>query len=280
MNKELCIVHANCQGEPLIERLKTCPEFHEKYECFLFTNYTRERIPPRALEHCSLFLYQHLGEKWDDLASDVLIAKIPASAHRLCIPNMFFKGYWPTWSGSPGFDYRCMYLDELIATDLPPEQVIMLYLHTNVAQKYDLLSLVADTIETEREREKHTPIKYLDIINQNYRDIRLFHTVNHPGSLLMNHVATGVLEELGFPPPSNALLEALDEPFAEFDQPINPKVADIFGWEFAGVDYEFQIYGRTLTFARWVANYVFAQRAEVSDFIGFLQGDDIALFDE
>lgn len=271
MEKELCIVHANCQGEPLIERLLTCPDFAARYDCRLFTNYTREPVADELLADCSLLLYQHLGKQWGDLASDALLAKLPDTARHLCIPNMFFTGYWPTWTGEKGFDYRCTYLDELIGLTLPPEEVIMLYLHTDMGNKFDLLSMAAESLDLERKRESHTPIKYLDIIRENSRSTRLFNTVNHPGPLLMDHAAQGVLETLGYTP-DPAAMKALGDPFPEFEQPINPKVADFFGLDFGGPDQQYNIYGRPLSFARFVTNYVSAQRDGFSDFIGYLQG--------
>ena len=277
MERELCIVHANCQGEPLVDRLNCCPDFKARFECRVILNYVREPVPDELLRQCSLFLYQHLGDNWGGLASEVLLAKLPDKAGSLCIPNMFFKGYWPSWSGRPGFNYRCEVLDELIDKGLPPEEVIMLYLRTDMAARFDLLSLTADTIKREREREAHTPVKYLDEILRNYREIRLFNTVNHPGPLLLNHAARGILSELGFPDPSGGALQALGDPFPEFEQPINPKIAAFFGWDFAGPETEYMVYGRKMTFARWVANYVFAQQSGVTDFIGFLQGADVGI---
>ena len=277
MDRELCIVHANCQGEPLIARLNCCPEFRERYECRLYTNYIREPIPDQALAQCSLFLYQHLDAAWEELASEALLAKLPETARSLCIPNMFFKGYWPTWSGKAGFDYRCELLDSYIDTGLPPEEAVLVYIHTDMGARFDLTSMVADTLKQERERESHTPIKYVDLIKRTYRDIKLFNTINHPGPLLMDHAAKGVLAELGLPAPEEAALVALGDPFPEFEEPINPKVADFFGWDFAGPDTKYEIYGRKMTFTRWVSNYVFARQAGVKDFIAFLQGADIAL---
>jgi len=90
MDKELCIVHVNCQGPPLIQRLLSCPEFAKRYKCVLFTNYTKDPVPDEMLQQCSLFLYQHLGQDWGDLASEKLLSKLPKSARHLCVPNMFF----------------------------------------------------------------------------------------------------------------------------------------------------------------------------------------------
>jgi len=277
MNKELCIVHANCQGEPLIERLKTCPEFSERYDVTLFTNYTREPIPAETLGRCSLFLYQYLDDKWNELASNALLKNLPESTTHLCIPNMFFKGYWPLWSGAQGFDYRCRHLDDFIAKKLPPEETILLFLHSDITTIYDLIDLVGQTIEQERGREARTPIKYLNLLIENYRDQRLFNTINHPGSFLMNHVARGILTHLGFESLNENAMESLGEPFPEFEQPINPKIGHFFGWNFAGADTQYEIYGRKMTFARYAANYVMARQANISDFIGFLQGNYIGI---
>ena len=277
MTKELCILHANCQGEPLLDRLNLCPEFSARYETRLFTNYVREPVPDELLGACSLFLYQYLDSKWDGLASEALLAKLPETARALCVPNMFFKGYWPLWSGQEGFNYRCAHLDEIIELGLPPEETALFFLHQEAAEKYDLLEMVAASIRQEREREAHTPVKYVDLLAANYRETRLFNTVNHPGPLLMDHAASEVLRLLGFDAPDPALFQGLGDPFPEFEQPINPKVASFFGWDFAGPDTLYEIYGRKMTFARYAANYVMARQADISDFIGYLQGKYVAI---
>ncbi|QJB55444.1 WcbI family polysaccharide biosynthesis putative acetyltransferase [Pseudodesulfovibrio sp. zrk46] len=273
MTKELCIVHANCQGEPLVERLMACPEFAAQYDCRLFTNYVREPVPDDVLGRCSLFLHQYLGPKWNELASDVLIGKLPANARHLCVPNMFFTGYWPMWSGAGGFNYRCTHLDSYIDMGLSPEETVMLFLRSDVQSKYDLPGLVEASLKRERERESHTPIKYVHVIEEEFGSRRLYNTVNHPGPRLMNHAAKGILEHLGMTPPPAEAFDALGDPFPEFEQPINPKVGAFFGWDFATPETKYNIYGRKMTYARYVANYVEARSKGVTDFIGYLQGE-------
>ncbi|WP_319583275.1 WcbI family polysaccharide biosynthesis putative acetyltransferase [uncultured Pseudodesulfovibrio sp.] len=272
MNRELCLVHANCQGEPLLERLNCCPAFRERYECRLYTNYVREPVPAADLARCSLFLYQHLGPDWGELASASLMTKLPDGARTLCIPNMFFKGYWPTWSGRAGFNYRCELLDGYIDAGLSTDEVILLYLRADLAAKLGLNALMQATLQREREREAHTPIKYMPLIEERYGQESLFNTVNHPGATLMDHAARGVLRELGLPEPDAVDMSALGEPFPEFELPIHPSVAAFFGWHFAGPDRRYEVYGRKMSFAAWTANYVHARQHGVTDFIGFLQG--------
>ncbi|MEZ7198186.1 WcbI family polysaccharide biosynthesis putative acetyltransferase [Pseudodesulfovibrio karagichevae] len=272
MARELCLIHANCQGEPLLDRLNCCPAFRDRYECRLYTNYAREPIPEADLARCALFLYQHLGPNWGELASESLMAKLPGHARSLCIPNMFFKGYWPTWSGREGFDYRCELLDGYIDAGLTSDEAILLYLRADLAAKLDLDALLEGTLRREREREAHTPVKYMALIEERLNREPLFNTVNHPGALLLDHAARGVLGELGLPEPDADALAALDDPFPDFEQPVHPSVAAHFGWDFAGPGREYMVYGRRLSFAAWTAHYVYARQHGVTDFIGFLLG--------
>ncbi|WFS62038.1 WcbI family polysaccharide biosynthesis putative acetyltransferase [Pseudodesulfovibrio thermohalotolerans] len=272
MTREICIIHANCQGEPLAARLECCPEFRERYECRLFTNYVREPVPQQDLTRCALFLYQHLGPDWGELASERLAAMLPKQARTLCIPNMFFKGYWPTWTGRAGFDFRCELLDEYIDAGLSADEAVLVYQHADLSAKFDLPEILAETLRREREREARTPIKYTRIIEERHGREQLFNTVNHPGRLLMDHAARGILRELGLPGPDETALAALGAPFPELEQPIHPSAAAFFGWDFAGPNREYSIYGQRMTIAAWTARYVCARQNGVTDFIGFLQG--------
>lgn len=82
MDRQLCVLHANCQGEPMAALLRLCPGFAARYEIRLFTNYTREPVPDEVLSSCSLFLFQHLGPQWNGLASEALLKKNPAQRGR------------------------------------------------------------------------------------------------------------------------------------------------------------------------------------------------------
>ncbi len=259
-----------------MERLVACPEFSRQYECQLFTNYIKEPVPEKLLGRCALFLYQFLGPGWGELASERLIAQLPSTTRHLCIPNMFFTGYWPMWSGAAGFNYRCTHLDSYIDMGLSPEETVILFLRSEVEKKYDLPSLISETIRTEQQRASHTPINYVELLVAHYQDQRLFNTVNHPGPMLMNHAAVEILKNLGFTPPPPAKFDTLGDPFPEFEQPVNPKVAAFFGWDFAGPETTYNVYGRRMTYARYVANYVSARNKGVTDFIGYLQGEHLA----
>jgi len=263
-------MHANCQGEHLAAALQACPEFGCGYDVHVYLNYARQEIPQADLDACALFLYQHLTPDWGEFSSQALLARLPAGCPCLCVPNIFFRGYWPLWSGKPGFDHRDVFLDHLLDMGLPRRDILHLYLNTPLSKKYDLDALLAQTISIEREREAHTPVKYLDLILERYRTERLLYTVNHPGPLLLNHVARGILRELGIrcaslPPPM------LEHYYASFEQPIHPQVAEHYGLSFITPQTEFTIYGRPMSFARYAAAYVDCRLSGLDNFIGYLQ---------
>lgn len=270
MDKAVCVLHANCQGEPLAALLRLCPAFAARYEIRLFTNYTREPVPDTVLASCGLFLYQHLGPQWDELGSEALLAKIPRTAAALCVPNMFFLGYWPLWHNAPGFDYRDRFLDHLLDRGLSKAEILHLVLRTELTKKYDLQALFDASVERERRREAHTPVKYLDFLLEHFREEMLFRTVNHPGPRLMARAASGVLERLGFEPPDEAALLAGADLHPEFRLPIHPQVAAFLGLAFAGPETRYPAYGRDKTYAQFVEAYVDCRGLGIEDFIGYL----------
>jgi hypothetical protein len=271
MNKELCIVHANCQGEPLVSLLRLCPEFERRFEPRVFLNYAREPIPDEALARCRLFLYQHLGPQWNGLASEALLRKLDEDCASLCIPNMFLKAYWPLWSGEPGFDFRDVLLDRLLGMGLGRREILHVYLRGPLAAKYDLAGLIESSKAYEREKETRTPVKYLHLVEERLREERLFNTVNHPNRRLLFHAASEILRLLGLGPLDPELEERIPEPFPEFELPIHPQVAQWLGLSFAAPGTRFAVFGRRLAFEEYAAAYVDCRLAGSDDLVGHLQ---------
>lgn len=273
MDKELCLVQANCQGEPLAELLSLHPEFSACYRIESFVNYTREAVPSRALKDCRLFLYQWLDAKWGELASENLLAGLSEGARAVCVPNLFFKAYWPFWESNKVMDYSDMLLNQFIDRGLSKAEVLHLYLHTDIRKYYDLDKLIARSLEREREKEKRWDIKAADLVLELYRDELLFNTVNHPCRRLCLHVADGVLELLGLAPLSAEAGAAFRDPFPEFMQPMHPQVIDYLGLNFVGPEIRYFVYGAYKTFEEYVDCYVDCRMLGINDFIGYLRLD-------
>jgi hypothetical protein len=274
VDKRTAILHANCQGRPLAAQLLASPEFAQCFVPRVYLNYAREAVPEADLSACGLFLYQFLGPEWGELSSAALVARLPADCPRLCIPNMFFRGPWPLWSGAPGFDYRDIFLDRLLDMGLPRRDILHVYLSTPLKRKFDLDALFAETVAREGERQGHTPVQYLDFVLEHWRQRPLFFSVNHPGPELLALAARGILRELGLALPDPERLpgpEALGEGYADFELPVHPQAAAFYGLNHGGEARVFNVYGRAKTFAQYAAAYVDCRLAGLDDFISYLQ---------
>ncbi len=274
MGKQLCIIHANCQGDYLKGLLFNTPAFASLFSIEKYTNYEREEIPLKSLENCSIFIHQYLGEHWGEHSTDALLKKLPAHAQSLCIPNMFFQNYWPLWTNATSMAYGDILLEHLAQGNLKASEILHIYLHGNLNSKYDLDQLILPSQQREIEKEKHSSITTLDIIDEYWRKEQLFHTVNHPGPRLMLHVADSVLSHFGFdqvPEFTRKAFYALNE---EFIHPIHPQVGKCFNLPFATKERLYNVYGQKLTFEQYTNAYIHCRLQEgpdkIDDFIVYL----------
>ena len=270
MSRELCLIHANCQGDSLRTLLAATPAFARCFEVYKYTNYLKESIPQQIFDRCRVFLYQHLGERWNDLASDALLARLHPVACRIQIPNLLFKGYWPLWTNKSSMNYGDALLDLLVSRGYAEAETLHVYLHGRLAEKYKLNALLSENLFRERLKEKGAAIALADYIEENWRMRQLFLTPNHPGKTLLLAVADAVLESLGLGRVPSSLRDAFAPDYPNFELPIHPQVGEHFGLPFAGADRIYNIYGRSMSFARYAACYVHCLSRRLGNFEAFL----------
>lgn len=278
MHRKLCILQANCQGDEYNRLLETHAAFMSRYRLTRYTNYTREHIPDETLARCGLFLYQHLGPDWGELASDRLLKKLPPGTPAICLPNMFFKGCWPFWTHNSPIEHGDAVLNRLIDEGTPKPVILKLYLGHDMFSEKLLKETLDETIEREKEKEKRCFMTTWDVVLRHWRKKPLFHTVNHPGQTLLLHVANGLLNALGLPPldrdaPSRLKPRAEAFPmYSFFDLPIHPKVAEFHKLSFGGQGYGFRVFHRTMTFDQYVSRYIDCRLNKLDkQFVGYLQ---------
>lgn len=268
--KKLCVVHANCQGDPLRALLSLHPQFGREYDIAKYTNYLREDIPAEQLEACDLFLYQPLGEQWNDHASDALLRKVSPTAVSMAIPNMLFKGYWPFWTNRSPMDYGDAMLDHMIDMGLEKKEILYLCLHTDLTRKYDLDAMLAESLAVERAKEHGCVVHTVDMVQELWKHEKLFNTINHPNRRLVLHVANGVLDALGMTPVPDVVSAAFTDPYPEFELPLHPQVAAYHGLDFGGPQTRYAVYGTPRTYEEYVSRYVDCRLLGVESFIAYL----------
>ncbi len=274
MDKKLCIIHANCQGDNLKALLLNTPSFSKFFDIQKYTNYLNENIPNQSLDSCALFIYQQLGEQWGDQATASLLQKLPAHTQCICIPNIFFNGYWPLWTNATHMAYGDMLIEHLANSGLNASEILHIYMNGNISTKFDLKQLIKLSREKELEKEKNSSIKTINIIDTHWREEQLFHTINHPGARLTLHVANAVLAKLGLgevPPSTRNAYENMKE---EFVQPIHPQVAEYFDIPFVTPTTLYNVYGQTLDFEQYTRAYIQCRLQQgpdkIDDFVVYL----------
>ena len=270
--KDLCVIHANCQAEPLIELLALSPAFSKLWETKLYTNYLKEKVPQGELDRCGLFLYQQLGQEWGELASAALTARLNPAAGAVCIPNMFFKGYWPFWTSTSPIDFGDSLLDKLIDAGAQKPEILKIYYYGDLSKFVDIKAVAEESLDIEEEKDRRGPIKVAPLMRELWQQEDLFYTCNHPAKRLLLSTANQLLKHLGFAPLDEKLTGAYLPEYANFELPIHPQVAEALGLSFIGPEHKFNIFGRGLTFLQYISRYIDCRQQGYEDgFLGYLQ---------
>lgn len=257
MAKELCLLHANCQGDALKQLLEASPDFAAKFEIRHLRNYKKEALEQGLLDSSALFLHQYLTEKWGEISTAQVLERLPAYAQAICIPNCFFTGYWPFWFNRPQIiEFADSLLESLLSRNLPQDILLYLYLKADPALVGDIGKSAVDSLSQEKEKEQHTPIKYAHIIEQRWREEQLFLTINHPGPILMVHIAQELLRLLGLAPVPESFARAFISPHNEFWLPLHPVLGNRMGLPFASEGRRYPCFGANLTHKEYTLMYL------------------------
>ncbi|MDR1776348.1 MAG: hypothetical protein LBR31_00780 [Desulfovibrio sp.] len=271
MPRTLCLVHANCQGHALRSLLEMKPAFNRLFHVRVYTNYTREAIRQENISACGLFLYQKLDGSWGELSSDSLLAMLPKDCLRFEIPNLFFKGYWPTWaSGDKSIDFADSLLNEFLSRGLAPGDALRVYERAGPALLGDVWGIAEESLAEAERREAACPVRCAPLLRDRWREEQLFLTVNHPGKTLLFHLAEGLLGLLGLGRLSRSAKRAWRHPDDDFWLPIHPALKRLLGLPFAGEGRRYPMFATALTHREYTSCYLACRNEGVKDLVAFL----------
>lgn len=272
MARTLCILHANCQGDALRPLLENTPAFARLFQIRQLCNYTREEVADRDLAACGLFLHQRLAPRWGELSTERLLPRLSPGCRAVILPNLFFKGYWPFWTNAfTGIDFADSLLEELLARGLTPKDTLRLYLRGDPALLGDVAAVAEDSLAREEVKEAEDPIRCAALLRERWREEQLFITVNHPGRLLLFHVAEQLLRLLGLGGLPESVRRAYVHPQEDFWLPLHPALAPLLGLPFASRERRYPVFGTILTHQEYTAAYLSCRTHKVRDLVSFLR---------
>lgn len=272
MAKQLCLIHANCQGDALAPLLEANSNFSKHFEIRHYLNYKCPELEDSVLSQCGLFLHQYLAPKWGAYSTEHLLGQLSASTKNLIIPNFFFKGYWPFWTNkTEEIEFADELLEDLLAKGLTIEQSQNFYLKLSDSILDSVETTAMHSIEQEREKEKHSCVKYADLLEENWRNKQLFLTVNHPDIFLLSHAANTILNLLGLGEVPQKAIKNYKHPQGDFWLPIHPAVAKKLNLPFVSYDRKYPCFGAELNHSEYTARYLACRKYNRPDFVAVLK---------
>lgn len=266
MTRQLCLIHANCQGDDLKRLLEASPGFTERFEIRHLRNYKREALDQGVLDTTAIFLHQYLTGKWGEFSTDEVLARLPPNTCTLCIPNCFFKGYWPFWIDRPDLiQFTDSLIEDLLASGLSDTEILHLYFQAPPGLAGDIEAIAASSLAHEKEKERHTPIKYTHLIEESWRERQLFLTINHPAPALMLPIARDILKLLGLKPFSDQFASHFVSTYDDFWLPIHPVTGERLKLRFADHGRLYPCFGGRLNHRDYTLFYLACRRNGITD---------------
>lgn len=217
-SRKLLTVYGNCQSAAIREKLSHADVLSE---CFLFLviagvhqmkslNYNMDKLH-QCLHFMDLFIYQYIREDnrfGAEFASDQMIQSLSPECKKVCIPNIYFAGYFPGYKRGNivFFDKERKYsieqtdgiMDDVIESGKNESDIISMLKADNLIGKKELEKHVRNSLLELQKREVVCDVKISDYIEANYQTEYLFYTPNHPTEIVIKELTQRILMFLGY----------------------------------------------------------------------------------
>lgn len=214
--KKKCLLYGNCQVNPLKKLLERHPDFYNNYEiitiqCFDLCQGDISHLE-KLVRKSDLFIHQIVSPTYKgtpEFSTNYLKSLVKPDTKVISFPVAFFTGYQPQMvylkvpdkeeiAESPFVYHDRNILLHFVRGETAEETA-------NKIESQDLYSVayvienLKNTLLELKKREASIDIKISEFIQENYRKARLFHTINHPGCIVMAHIAKLILDHLEMP---------------------------------------------------------------------------------
>ncbi len=246
-----CLVYGNCQSMAIRDFLSKHPDFRSFYDLLdikpvhLLTQDDIETLE-QTIAETDLFIHQPISDNYKgipQLSTSYLKSQSKASCTIVSFPVAYFTAYNPEITYLKGknnaaiskpFPYHDLNILKLYAEGKSVEETIEaieseVFYSTEYLQ--DNLSTTLANLEA---REKSIDILLSPFIRENFREKRLFHTFNHPSSIVLEYLINSILDFLDINREKGRLELFRNHDFlAQNSFPIYPSVAKALDLSFS-----------------------------------------------
>lgn len=250
-HKKMLAVYGNCQAAYVLQMLSKTDILQGD---FVFLNFRGVHVMKGAgydlsklikcFKYLDVFIYQYVKmdtQFGEEFATDNIIKVLTPSCKKVCIPNIFFKGYYPHYvhdKESVFFDEEKNFywepidgeLNELFKKNYSVSECIKILESKNYFSKEDCEENVKKSLTELIKREEKCDVRISDYIEVYYTQKLLFYTPNHPTNIVQKELVCRVLRRLGY---KNFKIDMKDIPENDHVELfIYPSIRENLGLEF------------------------------------------------
>lgn len=202
------VIYGNCQGLMISLILKN---YLINYDLYNIENYDlikNNKAYPDEHFYTDIFIYQPL-EGYNKLDSEYIkkcIKRNNPNVIFISFPYMYFLGYFPDHDQeiekSPGINYPYQHvkLNKLIKGNNDFNKILLETKNSNFLNESFILEKTKYSLDILEKKEEKCIIKISKFIKDNYTNIKLFHSPQHPSNILLELVVNEICKILKLSP--------------------------------------------------------------------------------
>jgi|GEM_PF-4299563 len=269
--RESIIIYSNCQGGWFYQKLQFVKGLKDNFNIIYLPNFAHPTMHPtqkdfELVKKCKYIILQTSAMNKDfayndDLPADCSIIKVPALFNKLLWPFNQSDSRSKVEEGFPfgRFPYGDSILNELMAQNLKPEEIVKIYMELDFEKRIDLTRYEELFWEEIEYTDTFSDIKVYPYMQRYFPDESMFDTINHPVKKTMWNIYKPVEDYILLA--SGLPTEATDPRLYDFEIgdvqiPIHPFLLKHFKLRWAGKNAKFRFRNSLLTFEEYLYKYI------------------------
>jgi tetratricopeptide (TPR) repeat protein len=268
--KRRVLIYGNCQGGWLAGALSQKAEIAAQFEIIYLSDFHGGPPPdhpihqPDFLATCSVVIWQTASA----CQPPKFLAGLPAGCRQIRYPTLWLKLLWPTYAVDPRnqpekdfpggrYPYGDRLVMKLLEQGVPLDDLAKRYVDTDLNTIVNLGRFSEMSLAELRFNDQQSDVAVTPFIEANFRQRKLFGTVNHPTYQILNRIYHAVESMLLERPPADnppmpanavALLGAQETP-------LHPQIISHFQLEWAFPGMKWLYHSTFLTLEEYLPAY-------------------------
>lgn len=204
----LFTVYGSCQADAIAKSLLIFPEFNERFDyieiptCFNSSSEQLKHICNEILPKVDLFIHQNIAAEYRgyEFSSENLSNHLKSNCIKVSLQYLHWEGYQPFHYAAGTNSKSCPYSDYLIMQFIDDNMNHLDYMRKLPEITYFInenIQLITNWCSSQleiRSQNKAYDITLTDFIKNNWLELKLFHTMNHPTGFLLFKAAEQILD--------------------------------------------------------------------------------------